>query len=254
MINFKQLKACLYKEFIEIVRGRRIWVYFLVAVGMAALNIFSVFLLKTLLSGDLIGMSFDSLSYFVTSFNSNMYSTYLLVCVFMMMGLISAEIKTKKWVTPLFSGIKPSNMIYAKLIIHTLVILFCTVIAFLINAVAGAIMFTVDMSLLEIVLSCLYLSIITVYICVLTITLSAITKKSALAAVTSCVLIFLSSILVMFLKFMLYTPFVFYGFSINTNLKLTTSQTVSAILTYVISAAALIFLSVFLNNKFKRII
>lgn len=253
------LHACLKKEWLECIRGKRIFVYFGVAIGMFLLSVGMIYLLE------FISASFDentvtnlykvSLSGLTSMYNNNMLQIFSFVLIFTLMGCVSREIKAKKWVLPICSGLKPSDMIMSKFIVQTLFAITAAISGYILTVSFGALFMDIDMTFSVVILKGGAMVVFTIFIIVLTIGLSALTKNSAISAIIPIFVLMFLPLIFEVAKISEYTPIMFYNYACTFlfDIKLSTSQILSATFLTFSIILVLIILSVYLSNKFVKL-
>jgi len=257
----KGLKACLKKEWLECGRGKRLFVYFGVAAGMFLLSIGMVYLLD-FVSSMVEGEGFSAVSYplslngVLAMYNSNMLQIFSFVLIFTLMGCVSKEISAKKWVLPVCSGVKPSDMVLSKFIVQTGFATLAALVGFFLTAVFGALFIGKDLSFLTVLLKGGAMVIFLIFIAVLTISLSSLTKNSAIAAVVPIFVLMFLPLIFEVAKIAEYTPVMFYNYAnaFLFDLELSAAEIAAASVSTASVLAALIALSVLLSDKYVKLI
>ena len=124
------------KELREIVRTKKLYIFLSISLGLVAFAFLMLGLLQLL--GNMAGLELGSelaqvfkLTYAnaASVFTSFFCSYFVIVVVIMLRNYMSKEVKEKKWLLPLQSGIKPQYLVIARLLAITLTILLCIVAA-----------------------------------------------------------------------------------------------------------------------------
>lgn len=179
-------KACLKKEFLETCRTKNFYIILASAVGMSLFAILTVVLMEFILSY----MPLDDMGEFAMLFNNNyqisfMYfasfiSTYFLIIIlFFFCGSISQEINKEQWILPMNSGIKPSNLIGAKIISVKLMVFVSYIISAGIHLLL-TVLFSKpigDYGVTQLLLNYVYLLVFVLFITIMIVTINAISKK-----------------------------------------------------------------------------
>ncbi len=125
------------KEWREIMRTKKFYIFLSISLGLVVFAFLMLGLMQLLTSIDGLELGEElshifSLSYAnATSVMASFFATYFaLVIIIMLRNYMRKEVKEKKWVLPLQSGIKPQYLVIARLLAITLNILLCTVAAF----------------------------------------------------------------------------------------------------------------------------
>ena len=197
------MKATLKKEFLEVLRTGKFWIYLGTGIGIVFMAVMQFFMMEILLSfkgiaDQMAGMTaiFEmTYSNALIQYMSTMVLLFVIMVIIMTMRIVSKELRDKKWTLPICSGIKPSHMIASKLIVHTAAIAIAFIAASLFHMILTVIFFTADISLLDVLYYYGMFLVFLIFITVLTISLNAIIKIGWLTAVISVfILIFVSSI------------------------------------------------------------
>lgn len=264
-------KACFKKDFLEQIRKGKFFIFLALGVGIALLSLFSTLLISTImknvdlselgsLAGEFEGMFsndyYASLNYFM----SYMISYFTIVIICMTMNAIGKEIKTKKWVAPICSGIKPEYMIFSKILVYLISVVISTVCACLVHFVFTIILFEPSVSLsigkLFACYGCFVLFI--VFTIVLTMSINAITKKAWVSPTIMIVMLILGTSVMQTIDmgagktFIMYTPYAFYdlSYTVASFAKMGGLEWAIASLTYVVVIALMLVWAV-KSNKIK---
>ncbi len=134
--------AVFKKEIKEIVRTKKLWLYGGLALAIVVFVFLIMGLMQALLSTP--GLEIDeaikqtfSLTYgSVTNMFCSFLAGYFVIAIIIFLrNYMSKEVKEKKWILPLESGIKPQNLILARLLAITLTIMSCVLLSILLHFV-----------------------------------------------------------------------------------------------------------------------
>lgn len=224
------MKGCLKKEWLELVRTKKLLIYLAVAVGIVLMTIFLFFAMKMVDSiageteqlGGLLSMFDMTYSNSIFYYLSMMGTYFIIMVIIMTMRVVSKELEDKKWTLPICSGVKPSHMIASKLIVHTAVVIGTFIAASLLHLVLTVVFFSADISVGSMLFYYAMLLVFVVFMTVFTISLNAIIKKGwATCLISILTILFVSSIFGMIpigdSTLSAFSPFLFFDLSQTAN-------------------------------------
>lgn len=196
--------ACLKKEFLEAKRTKNFYMTFGIAVALALFGVFTLLTLSFIKEH----ISSEQLGEFAMFFQSNyatsfMYfaafmSTYFMIAVIIFFcGAVSQEINKKQWILPINSGIKPSNLIAAKILSTTLIVVISYIFAALLHSLLTVLLIEEGgYNVFFLIKNHFFLLVFITFLTIMLVTLNAISKKRWVpVVVTLIVLIVLTELL-----------------------------------------------------------
>lgn len=264
-------KACFKKDFFEQIRTGKFFIFLALGVGICVLSILSTFLISTIMqnvdfsglgefAGEFEGLISNDYAASLNYFMSYMISYFTIVVICMIMNTIGKEIKQKKWIAPMCSGVKPESMILSKILVTTLAVIVSVIAACLIHFVFTIIIFepskTLSIGKMFACYGCYILFMI--FTVVVTMSINAITKKAWVSPTIMIIMLILGTSLMQTIKvagektLIMYTPYAFYDLSYTLS-----SYAVMGALEWVISSltfvavTSLILLWAVKSNKIK---
>ena len=182
-----EFKACLKKEYLETVRGKKFYSLLALSVGMALFAMLYVLVMQLLKgvvdtnseAGSQMSIMFEK-SYMVgiTFFQAFMQSYFFIVLVIVFANSISKQIKNKQWILPINAGMKPRNLILSKIVVSCVSVLICYLAGALLNFIF-VISYCEPMgaTISDLLVSYLCGLVFIEFVVVVTISLNAISKK-----------------------------------------------------------------------------
>ena len=249
-----QFKATLKKEWLEVVREKKLLSYILVAIGFMVVNIVFQVIFKLNIDTESLGVVIVDSNWYIsqTTYNTFILGLNLVMVLVFTRNTVTKELKDKKMTVPYFLGLKPIVNITSKFIVQIFTPSVIAGLASVINACVTALILdnvtllspiygqinitfgTMMMSSLMVFLS------MTVY-CLILQSLQALTRNGNIAlAITLILLVFGDSFGEIF-NIASIMPTMFYRFSISLVLTATMNQ---MILSSIITVSLIILLCV----------
>ncbi len=252
-----QFTASLKKEWLKVVRERKLAIYLVVTFGFILINIA---LQGFFNSSAVSGLGGDTASWYtsVTGFNGFVLGVNMVLMLFLNREEVSLEIREKKMQIAFSMGLKPSVNIIAKYIVQVLVPAFICFFASLINVLLSVAFFeniSVDVGVLGIVsvdFAGLIISSVCVFVSVMVflvvqLSFDSLFRNSNLAlTVTLAILIFGDS-LAGLLNINLFSPTAFYNYALylaklsSTTQIILSSLTTFLLLTLLMTSSVLVY-------------
>ena len=223
-----QLKACLKKDFIELLKTKKWYALLAASIGSAFLSLLVIVFFKVLQNSGVDVSSFIGIedpsvaSLFSITYSSSFMYFAIYICTYFAIimivlygGIFSKEIKDKKWVMPLSCGIRAENLVLSKIIVNLIGLVVLLLAGCLINFVTTILLCeSGGLAIGSLLLLYLMMIVFMVFMYLLTICLNAITKSTKISVIVSIVcLILLPEVLSMFkvanITFINFTPFLF---------------------------------------------
>lgn len=221
-------KACLKKEFLEAKRTKNFYMILGIAVSLALFVIFTVTMISLLqehISAEQLGdfaFMFESGYGSSSMYFSSFMSTYFMIIVIIFFcGTISKEINSKQWILPINSGVKPRNLIGAKIVSSTITVTISYIFAALTHFILTVLLVEkAGLTNMYLVRLYLYLLIFTIFITIMLVSLNAITKNRWLPVTISLLTLIVlpelfASINIGGHAFVTFTPLGFYSIVMN---------------------------------------
>lgn len=263
-------KACLKKDWLEQIRSGKFFIFLALGVGIAVFSILSSFIVGTIMADvefgsepmleELNSMFSKDYAASLTYFMSFMISYFTIILICMVMNVVGKEIKAKKWIAPMCSGVTPENMILSKIIVLSIVTLISVVCGCVIHFVFTVVLFdpTPLVGAATLLKSYGVFIVFALFTTVVAICINAITKKGWVAPLVMIGMLILGSSIMQSIQmaegktFIMYTPYAFYDLSMSvTSFSLMgTLEWVLASVTYVAVIALMIVWAV-KSNKIK---
>lgn len=125
------------KEWREVVRTKKLYIFLGISIGLVVFSFLILGLLQLLASIEGLELGAELMQVFsltyanATSVMASFFATYfVIVIVIMLRSYMSKEVKERKWLLPLQSGIKPQYLVIARLLAIVATILICALAAF----------------------------------------------------------------------------------------------------------------------------
>jgi ABC-2 type transport system permease protein len=203
-------KAYFKKEVIEAIRTHK---YLIIALGFIfwalidplMLKLLPLFLKTTIPQEMLSQLTSITRAAAFQNMLKNTFQVSTLFVVFSLMGVLSAEVSSKKLVFPYSRGVRPAGMVMAKFIHYIITISVFILTAFILNYLYIKILFTEGILALSSVLqSSLLYMLYYIFVLAILLFLSSIFRKSILTGITTLVIIYTLNI---FNQFALIRPY-----------------------------------------------
>lgn len=189
-----EFKACVKKEYLETVRGKKFYSLLVLSIGMALFAMIYVVVMQLIKgvvdtsteAGSEMAIMFErSYAIGIGFFQAFMQSYFFLVLVILFASAISKQIKNKQWILPINAGMKPRNLILAKILVSCLSVLVCYLAGVILNFIfVISYCEPMGMTISNLLFSYLCGLIFIEFILVVTISLNAISKKMWVPIVT----------------------------------------------------------------------
>ena len=141
----RKLAVCIRKEWLELVRTKKILFYILFPIGALFLTVSAILRLDMVMQQyGSAGMGFPSyrnLEGMLSLYASMMLSYYLIVTMLLQMGSSSREMARKQWLFPQDAGISRANIVLAKAVVLPLVATLPALIGTYVAVILGGLWF-----------------------------------------------------------------------------------------------------------------
>ena len=185
-----EFKACLKKEFLEAKRGRGFYSIFGMGLVFTIVTILYVVIMKFVSSviqvddSELQVLFSNTYGSSMSFFGAFMMTYFFLILLYLYSNSISKEVNSKQWILPINAGIKPKNMIGARLISAVLTVAITFIVSAGLHLVLTLLLCESDGSSIgNMFLAYLSMLIFLEFITVTTISLNAISRKRWIAIV-----------------------------------------------------------------------
>lgn len=138
----KQFSEVFKKEFKEIVRTKKVYIFLAISAGLVAFTFLVLGLMKLIIDYSNADIPLNVKNMFELSYGNaaayfiSMFTTYFVIyLIIILRNYMSKEIKEKKWVLPLECGIKPQNLVLARMLAITLNIILSVVVAVVLHLI-----------------------------------------------------------------------------------------------------------------------
>ena len=263
-------KACFKKDWLEQVRNGKLFIFLAMGVGIALFSVLSTFIVGTImadvdLGGDVMIEQLESMftkdyAASLMYFMSFMVSYFAIILIIMVMNVINKEIKNKKWIAPMCSGVSPENMILSKILVTTLSVLIGVVSGCLAHFLFTIILFkpTEAVGAINLFQSYGVFVLFTIFTTVITMCINAITKKGWVSPLIMIAMLILGTSIMQVVQItstttlIMYTPYAFYDLSMTFSsfAAMGKIEWVISSLTYVLVTMLMLYFAV-KSNKIK---
>lgn len=248
-------KAYIWKEYIELIRTKRIIVFAAVFLFFAILDPVMIKVLPMILKSQLQNITPEQMGITqeafagLASFAGDMFEIITIVSVLTLMGITAGERKEKTIVLPRIAGLKFEGTIIAKLLVNGLTLSVITVIAFCVSYLYSTLLFTESGGLYfkDALLSSLIYCVHFIFIIALCIFFGSGSSKGLYVSIMTILIIFGGAAISALLpKFKEYLPY----FLIESGSKL--KPDINALKSIGVTFALIILLSILSINKMKK--
>lgn len=214
----RNFTASLKKEWLELTRTRRIWLYGLVIVVCLVCN-WVLVLLNVPVHNSYTEVSYNMQTRYgaVVSFNVCVMTIYLLALLIMLRPIITGELKQKRLVQPFAMGLSPTANIVAKYIIQALVPSALAFVAVLINGAIACFVFgsgsfysistgAINVNFLSVLISALCVFAVVLLYVVMEISVSTYFKSGIMGLAVSLVIMLLGLVYFNTVEISMYMP------------------------------------------------
>ena len=246
----KQLSACLRKEWLELVRTKKILFYVIFPVAALLFVLFTVVAMDWAmqqLDAEVSGLmgTFKSLEGMMTYYVSMLLTYYVIITMILQSGSTAKEIKRRQWLLPANAGIRRRNIVLAKIVVLGLVTVIPAFLGLYLSIFVGWAAFgnPTNLGFGDVAATTLGALLTLIIVTVATTSLSAITERTgATAAIVICGYLVGDMILSPFMA-VFYTPFAFeqIALSVGSAAEVTVAQWISAGLTTLLLLGGLIY-------------
>lgn len=253
MVNAMQFKASLKKEWLEILRTKKLFAYLLLSFGFLIVNLIfqSVFQMYVINS--------QSVSYAIanwytsqTSFNTYLLGINLIVVLFVNRNVVTKELSEKKLAVPLALGLKSSINITSKMAVQILVPSIIAMLASMTNACLSALILDnvavgivnvgmVSINFLNMIVSALCVLVTMVILMMFLVSLQALVRNPNISLILSLTVLIAGDNVVNLLGVSAFTPVAFYSYALNI---INTSTASEMILSSIITISIVILMAV----------
>ena len=255
MSNVKaQFKATLKKEWLEVVREKKLFSYILVALGYMAMNLICQVIFKININTESLGVvTVDSNWYLSqTTYNSFILGVFLVMVLVFNRNTVTKELKEKQMTVPYFLGLKPMVNITSKFLVQIFTPAIVAGLASVLNACITALLLDnvtiissiygqISITFVTMMLSSLMVFLtMTVYGLILQ-SLQTLTKNGNVALAITLVLLVFGARFGEIFNIASIMPTMFYQFSVTLILSATLNQ---LLMSTVITASLVVLLTV----------
>lgn len=179
-----EFKACLKKEFLEAKRGKTFISIFGMCVAFALFAILYLVIMR--IASSVIQIDDEEIQILFSNtygssmsfFGAFMMTYFFLVLLFIYSNSISKELNAKQWILPINAGIKPKNLIAAKLIFAVVAVAISFITSALVHFILTILICESDgRAVVDMLICYASMLIFLEFITVITISINAISKK-----------------------------------------------------------------------------